>query len=135
MYCKNYLCKKETFADLAGLLLKEDIPLTQKSVSVYLLTVLVANNSKDELKLQECSAIKLQLFLELVQAILTSLEQNILVFCQFHVIVCYCRIGTDFRSSNWLPGYSIGPPQVLNNPQRQTLVKQCTLVCQRCCCV
>nr|XP_040017857.1 telomere repeats-binding bouquet formation protein 1-like isoform X2 [Gasterosteus aculeatus aculeatus] len=44
VYCKNYLCKKETFADLAGLLLKEDIPLTQKSVSVYLLTVLVANN-------------------------------------------------------------------------------------------
>uniref|UniRef100_A0A8C2WW53 Telomere repeats-binding bouquet formation protein 1 n=1 Tax=Cyclopterus lumpus TaxID=8103 RepID=A0A8C2WW53_CYCLU len=56
VYCKNYLCRKETFADLAGLLLKEDVPLTQKRVSVYLLSVLVANNSKikDELKLQEC---------------------------------------------------------------------------------
>ncbi|XP_068579414.1 telomere repeats-binding bouquet formation protein 1 [Cebidichthys violaceus] len=44
VYCKNYLCRKETFADLAGLLLKDDIPLTQKRVSVYLLSVLVANN-------------------------------------------------------------------------------------------
>lgn len=34
------------FAEVAGLLMKEDIPLTQKRVSVYLLSVLVANNSK-----------------------------------------------------------------------------------------
>lgn len=46
VYCKNYLCRKETFADLAGWLMKEDIPLTQKRVSVYLLSVLIANNSK-----------------------------------------------------------------------------------------
>lgn len=46
VYCKNSLCRKETFADLAGWLMKEDIPLTQKRVSVYLLSVLVANNSK-----------------------------------------------------------------------------------------
>ncbi|XP_026167419.1 telomere repeats-binding bouquet formation protein 1 isoform X2 [Mastacembelus armatus] len=44
MYCKNSLCRKETFVDLAGWLMKEDIPLTQKRVSVYLLSVLVANN-------------------------------------------------------------------------------------------
>ncbi len=46
VYCKNSLCRKETFADLAGWLMKDDIPLTQKRVSVYLLSVLVANNSK-----------------------------------------------------------------------------------------
>ncbi|KAM8892268.1 telomere repeats-binding bouquet formation protein 1 isoform 2-T2 [Spinachia spinachia] len=48
VYCKNYLCRKETFADLAGLLLKEDIPLTQKRVSVYFLSVLVANNKSGQ---------------------------------------------------------------------------------------
>lgn len=46
VYCKNSLCRKETFADLAGYLMKEDTPLTQKRVSVYLLSVLIANNSK-----------------------------------------------------------------------------------------
>lgn len=46
VYCKNSLSRKETFADLAGCLMKDDIPLTQKRVSVYLLSVLVANNSK-----------------------------------------------------------------------------------------
>uniref|UniRef100_A0A3Q1ASF4 Telomere repeat binding bouquet formation protein 1 n=1 Tax=Amphiprion ocellaris TaxID=80972 RepID=A0A3Q1ASF4_AMPOC len=44
VYCKNSLCRKETFLDLAGCLMKEDIPLTQKRVSVYLLFVLVFNN-------------------------------------------------------------------------------------------
>ncbi|XP_059191722.1 telomere repeats-binding bouquet formation protein 1 [Centropristis striata] len=44
VYCKNSLCRKETFADLAGWLMKEDIPLTLKRVSVYLLSVLIANN-------------------------------------------------------------------------------------------
>ncbi|XP_054475755.1 telomere repeats-binding bouquet formation protein 1 [Anoplopoma fimbria] len=48
VYCKNYLCRKETFTDLAGWLLKEDIPLTQKRVSVYLLSVLVANNKSGQ---------------------------------------------------------------------------------------
>ncbi|KAK9516788.1 hypothetical protein VZT92_024699 [Zoarces viviparus] len=48
VYCKNYLCRKETFADLAAVLLKEDIPLTQKRVSVYLLSVLVANNKSGQ---------------------------------------------------------------------------------------
>ncbi|XP_071357318.1 telomere repeats-binding bouquet formation protein 1 isoform X2 [Trachinotus anak] len=44
VYCKNSLCRKETFADLAGWLMKDDIPLTQKRVSIYLLSALVANN-------------------------------------------------------------------------------------------
>uniref|UniRef100_A0A3P8SYE8 Telomere repeat binding bouquet formation protein 1 n=1 Tax=Amphiprion percula TaxID=161767 RepID=A0A3P8SYE8_AMPPE len=44
VYCKNSLCRKEIFLDLAGCLMKEDIPLTQKRVSVYLLFVLVFNN-------------------------------------------------------------------------------------------
>ncbi|KAM4618275.1 telomere repeats-binding bouquet formation protein 1 [Polymixia lowei] len=44
VYCRNSLCRKETFSDLAVSLMKEDIPLTQKRVAVYLLSVLVANN-------------------------------------------------------------------------------------------
>ncbi|XP_035011796.1 telomere repeats-binding bouquet formation protein 1 isoform X1 [Hippoglossus stenolepis] len=44
VFCKNSLCRKETFADLAGWLMNEHLPLTQKRVSVYLLSVLVANN-------------------------------------------------------------------------------------------
>ncbi|XP_008294719.1 telomere repeats-binding bouquet formation protein 1 [Stegastes partitus] len=44
VYCKNSLCRKETFLDLAGCLMKEDFTLAQKRVSVYLLFVLVANN-------------------------------------------------------------------------------------------
>lgn len=46
VFCKTSLCKKETFADLAGWLTKKDISLTQRRVAVYLLSVLVANNSK-----------------------------------------------------------------------------------------
>ncbi|XP_056272796.1 telomere repeats-binding bouquet formation protein 1 isoform X2 [Pseudoliparis swirei] len=64
VYCKNYLCRKETFADLAGLLLKEDVPLTQKRVSVYLLSVLVANNKSGQTLSQTtgCLDILLDLF-------------------------------------------------------------------------
>ncbi|XP_019934273.1 telomere repeats-binding bouquet formation protein 1 isoform X2 [Paralichthys olivaceus] len=43
VFSKNSLCRKETFADLADWLMN-DVPLTQKRVSVYLLSVLVANN-------------------------------------------------------------------------------------------
>lgn len=49
MYCKDSLCRKETFVQLAELLTKDDAPLTEKRVSVYLLSVLVANNSKIEI--------------------------------------------------------------------------------------
>lgn len=50
VYCKDSLCRKETFVQLAELLTKDDAPLTEKRVSVYLLSVLVANNSKIEIK-------------------------------------------------------------------------------------
>lgn len=46
VYCKNSLCRKEIFTDISGWLIKEDLPLTQRRVTVYLLFVLVANNSK-----------------------------------------------------------------------------------------
>ncbi|XP_032380407.1 telomere repeats-binding bouquet formation protein 1 isoform X1 [Etheostoma spectabile] len=64
VYCKNSLCRKETFADLADFLMKEDIPLTQKRVSVYLLSVLVANNKSGQTLGQTsgCLDILLQLF-------------------------------------------------------------------------
>ncbi|XP_040927161.1 telomere repeats-binding bouquet formation protein 1 isoform X10 [Betta splendens] len=64
VYCKNSLCRKETFADLAGCLMREDIPLTQKTVSVYLLSVLVANNKSGQTLAQMtgCLDILLNLF-------------------------------------------------------------------------
>lgn len=46
VYCKNSLCRKETFAQLADVLIRDNASLTQKRVSVYLLSVLVTNNSK-----------------------------------------------------------------------------------------
>ncbi|XP_008310145.1 telomere repeats-binding bouquet formation protein 1 [Cynoglossus semilaevis] len=48
VFCKTSLCKKETFADLAGWLTKKDISLTQRRVAVYLLSVLVANNKSGQ---------------------------------------------------------------------------------------
>ncbi|XP_030587600.1 telomere repeats-binding bouquet formation protein 1 isoform X3 [Archocentrus centrarchus] len=64
VYCKNSLCKKETFAYLAGWLRQEDMPLTQKRVSVYLLFVLVANNKSGQTLAQTsgCLDILLNLF-------------------------------------------------------------------------
>ncbi|XP_003440611.2 telomere repeats-binding bouquet formation protein 1 isoform X1 [Oreochromis niloticus] len=64
VYCKNSLCKKETFADLADCLMKEDIPLKQKRLSVYLLLVLVANNKLGQTLAQTsgCLDVLLNLF-------------------------------------------------------------------------
>ncbi|KAL7402700.1 hypothetical protein ABVT39_018611 [Epinephelus coioides] len=64
VYCKNSLCRKETFADLADMMIKEDIPVTQKRVSVYLLSVLVANNKSGQTLSQTtgCLDILLDLF-------------------------------------------------------------------------
>ncbi|XP_047451649.1 telomere repeats-binding bouquet formation protein 1 [Mugil cephalus] len=64
VYCKNSLCRKETFSDLAVLLMKEDTPLTQKRVSVYLLFVLVASNRLGQTFAQNtgCLDILLNLF-------------------------------------------------------------------------
>ncbi|XP_029379662.1 telomere repeats-binding bouquet formation protein 1-like isoform X2 [Echeneis naucrates] len=63
MYCKNSLCKKETFADLAGWLIKDDIPLTQKRVTVYLLSALVANNKLGQMLAQTTGCLDLLLVL------------------------------------------------------------------------
>ncbi|XP_028305191.1 telomere repeats-binding bouquet formation protein 1 isoform X2 [Gouania willdenowi] len=64
VYCKNSLCRKETFASLADWILKDNIPLTQKRVSVYLLFVLVANNKSGQTLAQTtgCLDILLDLF-------------------------------------------------------------------------
>ncbi|XP_042267353.1 telomere repeats-binding bouquet formation protein 1 isoform X1 [Thunnus maccoyii] len=64
VYCKHSLCRKETFVELAGCLMKEDTPLTQKRVSVYLLSVLVANNRAGQTLAQttDCLDILLDLF-------------------------------------------------------------------------
>ncbi|KAM9376079.1 telomere repeats-binding bouquet formation protein 1 [Pholidichthys leucotaenia] len=64
VYCKNSLCRKETFADLADWLTKEDITLRQKRVSVYLLFVLVSSNKSGQTLAQTsgCLDILLKLF-------------------------------------------------------------------------
>ncbi|KAK2842173.1 hypothetical protein Q5P01_012373 [Channa striata] len=60
----EFLCRKQTFADLAGCLMKDEIPLAQKRVSVYLLSVLVANNKSGQTLAQTtgCLDILLDLF-------------------------------------------------------------------------
>nr|XP_046250625.1 telomere repeats-binding bouquet formation protein 1 isoform X10 [Scatophagus argus] len=63
VYCKNSLCRKETFAEIAGWLMKEDVPLTQKRVSVYLLSVLVANNKSGQTLAQTTGCLDILLVL------------------------------------------------------------------------
>ncbi|XP_075875240.1 telomere repeats-binding bouquet formation protein 1 [Nelusetta ayraudi] len=48
VYCKDSLCRKETFVQLFALLTKDTAPLTEKRVSIYLLSVLVANNKSGQ---------------------------------------------------------------------------------------
>ncbi|XP_028287845.1 telomere repeats-binding bouquet formation protein 1 [Parambassis ranga] len=64
VYCKYSLCRKETFTHLADWLMKEDISLSLKRVSVYLLFVLVANNKSGQTLAQTtgCLDILLDLF-------------------------------------------------------------------------
>uniref|UniRef100_A0A8C6UTM9 Telomere repeats-binding bouquet formation protein 1 n=1 Tax=Neogobius melanostomus TaxID=47308 RepID=A0A8C6UTM9_9GOBI len=64
VYCKNSLCRKEIFTDLADWLVKEDAPLTKKRVIVYFLSVLVANNKLGQTLAQNtnCLDILLRLF-------------------------------------------------------------------------
>uniref|UniRef100_A0A671L6M0 Telomere repeat binding bouquet formation protein 1 n=1 Tax=Sinocyclocheilus anshuiensis TaxID=1608454 RepID=A0A671L6M0_9TELE len=46
--CKQSLCREETFRDLVQHL-EQKMPLTEKRVAVYMLSVLVANNSKNQI--------------------------------------------------------------------------------------
>ncbi|XP_036068337.1 telomere repeats-binding bouquet formation protein 1 isoform X3 [Oryzias melastigma] len=64
VYCKNSLCRKEIFTDISGWLVKEDLPLTLRRVTVYLLFVLVANNKSGQTLAQTtgCLDILLDLF-------------------------------------------------------------------------
>lgn len=64
VYCKQALCRRETFSDLAECLMQQDSPLTQRSVAVYLLSVLVANNRSGQTFAQTsgCLDILLDLF-------------------------------------------------------------------------
>nr|XP_046188686.1 telomere repeats-binding bouquet formation protein 1-like isoform X1 [Oncorhynchus gorbuscha] len=64
VYCKQALCRRETFSDLAECLMQQDSPLTQRRVAVYLLSVLVANNRSGQKFAQTsgCLDILLDLF-------------------------------------------------------------------------
>ncbi|XP_054633270.1 telomere repeats-binding bouquet formation protein 1 [Dunckerocampus dactyliophorus] len=64
VYCKNFLCRKETFMDLCGYMMEESTSLKQKSVSIYLLSVLVASNKAGQTIAQTtgCIEILLDLF-------------------------------------------------------------------------
>uniref|UniRef100_A0A096MAW7 Telomere repeat binding bouquet formation protein 1 n=1 Tax=Poecilia formosa TaxID=48698 RepID=A0A096MAW7_POEFO len=63
VYCKNSLCRKDIFIDIAGHL-QEDSPLNKKRVSVYLLFVLVAHNKLGQTLAQTtgCLEILMDLF-------------------------------------------------------------------------
>ncbi|KAK7891475.1 hypothetical protein WMY93_023438 [Mugilogobius chulae] len=64
VYCKNSLCRKEMFTDLADWLVAEEAPLTKKRVIVYFLSVLVSNNKLGQTLAQNtgCLDILLNLF-------------------------------------------------------------------------
>uniref|UniRef100_A0A3P8YWG8 Telomere repeat binding bouquet formation protein 1 n=1 Tax=Esox lucius TaxID=8010 RepID=A0A3P8YWG8_ESOLU len=64
VYCKQALCRRETFRDLAECLVQQGSPLTQRRVAVYLLSVLVANNRSGQAFAQTsgCLDILLDLF-------------------------------------------------------------------------
>ncbi|KAK0147203.1 Telomere repeats-binding bouquet formation protein 1 [Merluccius polli] len=64
VYCKSYLCKKDTFSHLATVLMIPDSPVTLRRVSVYLLSVLVANNKLGQTFAQNtgCLDVLLELF-------------------------------------------------------------------------
>uniref|UniRef100_A0A3B5K2C2 Telomere repeat binding bouquet formation protein 1 n=1 Tax=Takifugu rubripes TaxID=31033 RepID=A0A3B5K2C2_TAKRU len=93
VYCKNSLCRKETFVQLACLLMKEDTPLTQKRVSVYFLSVLIANNKAGQTLAQTtgCLDILLDLFryYDVMRRPRTNTSQN----CQFWTAVCSALCG------------------------------------------
>ncbi|XP_056908987.1 telomere repeats-binding bouquet formation protein 1 [Takifugu flavidus] len=99
VYCKNSLCRKETFVQLACLLMKEDTPLTQKRVSVYFLSVLIANNKAGQTLAQTtgCLDILLDLFRtsfpistdDVMRRARTNTSQN----CQFWTAVCSALCG------------------------------------------
>ncbi|XP_052007865.1 telomere repeats-binding bouquet formation protein 1-like [Xyrauchen texanus] len=61
--CKQTLCSEETFRDLVEHL-KQEMPLTQKRVAVYMLSVLVANNRRGQTiaKTSSCIETLLNLF-------------------------------------------------------------------------
>ncbi|XP_077424805.1 telomere repeats-binding bouquet formation protein 1 isoform X2 [Vanacampus margaritifer] len=61
VYCKNTLCQREMFLDLCGYMNEEDASLKQKSVSVYLLSVLVANNKAGQTLAQTTGCIDILL--------------------------------------------------------------------------
>ncbi|KAG7281884.1 hypothetical protein CRUP_031133 [Coryphaenoides rupestris] len=64
VYCKTQLCRKDTFSHLATLLMTPDNPVTLQRVSVYLLSVLVANNKLGQTFAQNtgCLDILLEIF-------------------------------------------------------------------------
>ncbi|XP_059362826.1 telomere repeats-binding bouquet formation protein 1 isoform X3 [Carassius carassius] len=74
--CKQSLCREETFRDLAQHL-EEKMPLTEKRVAVYMLSVLVANNRSGQTlaKTSRCIETLLNLFRQSFPDLNASHEQ------------------------------------------------------------
>ncbi|KAG5273747.1 hypothetical protein AALO_G00155020 [Alosa alosa] len=62
-YCKQALCRKDTFADLVESL-QPEVPVTQKRVAVYMLSALVSNNrlGQEFAHTSDCIHVLLNLF-------------------------------------------------------------------------
>ncbi|TRY99727.1 hypothetical protein DNTS_016542, partial [Danionella cerebrum] len=71
--CKQALCREEIFLDFAGHL-EENISLTEKRVVVYLLSVLVANNSRHNFPGANDSFEQLQLWTSVSSALCSSVN-------------------------------------------------------------
>lgn len=133
VYCKDSLCRKETFVQLTKLLTKDDAPLKQKRVSVYLLSVLVANNSRIMIHFYIKSAFCAHLLFLLYCALQPILFLILFIFVassdvylldslpsvdrlQFSFFLLPYRVRTDVGKKLWLSVCFIGTFQVLYCP-------------------
>lgn len=128
VYCKDSLCRKETFVQLTELLTKDEAPLTQKRVSVYLLSVLVANNSKIQISLLYiksaiCADIKLFFMILCIKIyfVLNVINGDVHLLHSLPSVDSLSRffvhrVGTDVGTNLWLSGCFIGTFQVLDCP-------------------
>uniref|UniRef100_A0A3P9LMI5 Telomere repeat binding bouquet formation protein 1 n=1 Tax=Oryzias latipes TaxID=8090 RepID=A0A3P9LMI5_ORYLA len=109
VYCKNSLCRKEIFTDISGWLIKEDLPLTQRRVTVYLLFVLVANNKSGQTLAQTTGC--LDILLDLFRTTFPLSEEN-----NLRTLTQTCQLWASVSSA--LCG-------CVNNPQNEEAQRIC----------
>ncbi|XP_051916217.1 telomere repeats-binding bouquet formation protein 1 isoform X2 [Hippocampus zosterae] len=103
VYCKNSLCQREIFLDLCGYMKEEDASLKQKSVSVYLLSVLVANNKAGQTLAQTTGCIEflLNLFKNMFPES-TADSAHICLWVSVSNALCGCVNNPQNEEAQWV---------------------------------